>query len=272
MAKSNVMIIGPGALGKALGFLFFRDESVQFWGRTSRVIQTSSGKKAEVHCIQDQPFFKAVHQANVIVISTIDAAVKEMVQKIEPFVQPGQFIIHVSGSLNSALLSPLEERGAKIGVFHLLQTFHQDSYQHEQIFRNASASFVGDESVLNWLKPIAEKEQIFIKRLIDEQKKQLHIAAVFVCNFQHVLFDAAFKSTELPEQEVVRLLQPLINQTMDFMTHGGVMKKLSGPVKRGDWDTVKNHLKTLQDKPLQQDLYHVLSQYLKTALEQKDVR
>jgi predicted short-subunit dehydrogenase-like oxidoreductase (DUF2520 family) len=266
MSPNRVMIIGSGALGKALGLHFFKDEEVRFWGRINRSF-SFEGKQIQVYSTEQNQFFKELKEADVIVISTIDGAIKDTIEKIQPFIQKNQRILHVSGTQPITILKSLEDKEAHVGVFHILQTFHQDSYQKKDILFSTAASFVGSDDFFEWLKYYASKQNMHLLKVTDEQKKQLHIAAVFVCNFQHVLFDAARKSANLPEEELFLLLKPLIHQTIGYTTNGGVLTKLSGPVKRGDERTIQAHIDTLQKLPDQQKVYMALTDYLKKAVK-----
>lgn len=194
MNPFRVMIIGPGALGKALGLHFFKDHKVRFWGRSNRSF-VFDGLRVQVFSTHQQEFYEEAKAVDWIVIATVDSAIKEVVDDLEPYVQANQRVIHVSGTQALQVLQPLAEKGAKTGVFHVLQTFHQESYQHKGIFKSTSATFVGNKELFVELHDLAKQQNMKLLQVTDEQKKQIHIAAVFVCNFQHVLFDAARKSS-----------------------------------------------------------------------------
>ncbi len=265
MNPNRVMIIGSGALGKALGLHFFKNHTVQFWGRSNRSF-VFEGVSVQVFSSEQHQFYKEIKAADCIVLSTADGALQQTVQKIEPFVQAHQRVLHVSGTQSLQVLQPLTDKGAKIGVFHVLQTFHQESYKEPTIFKSASATFVGNNELFTELFDLAKQQEMQLVQVSDLQKKQIHIAAVFVCNFQHALFDAARKSSDLPENELMLLLRPLIHQTLNYTTNGGILSKLSGPVKRGDERTIQDHLEALRELPEQQKMYQVLTNYLKKAI------
>ncbi len=90
-----------------------------------------------------------------------------------------------------------------------------------------------------------------------EQKSHLHAAAVVACNYLITLLDASTRIGQvsgLDPEQIKRALYPLITTTLQNFKGGSFSDSLTGPIKRGDYQTVKKHLDLLKDYP---DLLHL---------------
>ena len=80
-------------------------------------------------------------------------------------------------------------------------------------------------------------------------KPLYHAACVFACNYLTVLMELSLATAEaapLDRQTYWRALQPLISSTINNIEEGDTSNALSGPIARGDEDTVSKHANHLQ--------------------------
>ena len=81
----------------------------------------------------------------------------------------------------------------------------------------------------------------------DEQRKHLHIAAVFVNNFSNHLFALAQDYCE-KHQIDYQLLMPLIHETISKIDTILPKQAQTGPARRNDHEIIEKHLQLLQDE------------------------
>jgi predicted short-subunit dehydrogenase-like oxidoreductase (DUF2520 family) len=91
-----------------------------------------------------------------------------------------------------------------------------------------------------------------------DQRKKIHIAAVFACNFNNHLM--AIADRLLKEESLdINLLKPLIKETINKLESVNPQLAQTGPAVREDHQIIEKHLKELQNKPYEQKLYKLLS-------------
>jgi predicted short-subunit dehydrogenase-like oxidoreductase (DUF2520 family) len=117
------------------------------------------------------------------------------------------------------------------------------------------------EEDLHILKQLGKTLSNTVVEIDSEQRKTLHIAAVFVNNFTNYMYTIG---SEICNEHKIdfKLLQPLIKETaakLDILTP---LQSQTGPAKRGDQKTLHNHLQIIKDKH-QRELYTLLSNAIK---------
>ena len=103
-------------------------------------------------------------------------------------------------------------------------------------------------------------------RVDEYEKRVIHLACVFYANFFTALAKIStsiLNKTNIPENKGLKILQPLIESTSYHILTQGISKGLTGPIKRGDIDTIKSHLDLLKvEFPEYLPIYKKLSQIL----------
>ena len=152
---------------------------------------------------------------------------------------------HVSGATPLAALEPHERRFS----LHPLQTFDRsgDSSQLD----GAWAAISGDtDEALAVARELAETLGLHSFELPDDERTLYHAGAVFASNYLVTLQRAAVR-LGVPAEGLV----PLMRRTID---HGF---ELTGPIARGDWETVEAHKKTIREQqPELENLYETLAE------------
>lgn len=102
-----------------------------------------------------------------------------------------------------------------------------------------------------------------IREMKDEERKQLHLAAVFVSNFTNAMFAAAEEVLEQDEKKMQMLL-PLLKDTAMRYKGTKAAELQTGPALRGDAATMARHKKYLEKHTLLNILYSAVSDYIRT--------
>ena len=108
------------------------------------------------------------------------------------------------------------------------------------------------------LKNLADSISENVQKVNSDQRKAIHVAAVFACNFSNHLYVIA--DHILSENKLsFDLLKPLIMETADKIKNNSPLKMQTGPAIRGDKKIIKAHLKILSGNKNYQQLYKLLS-------------
>ncbi|MEL7834714.1 Rossmann-like and DUF2520 domain-containing protein [Fodinibius sp. Rm-B-1B1-1] len=198
---------------------------------------------------------------NLIFITVTDRAIEEVAQQLSRL--SGDFndytIVHCSGNESAELLHPLRVKGASVASFHPLQTFTEQS--DAKAFQDIYFSLQGDKTVFPLLENIAQKLGAQTLEVTADQKSNLHAAAVMASNYLNTLLEAAIDTASLsglsPERAKEALL-PLVATTLRNIGEQSFENALTGPIKRGDIETVKRHIELLRGQPELMTIYQTL--------------
>ena len=189
--------------------------------------------------------------ADVYFVALKDSAFEEVLPQID---FQNKLLVHCSGSMP---LSCMEKYSENIGVFYPLQTFSKDrevDFSEIPVFIEANSP--GNEKKLI---QIAEKISGRVSVLNSEKRLNLHISAVFACNFVNHFYTIAsevLKSKEIPFE----LLKPLILETARKVQKLDPALAQTGPAVRFDENVISKHIKALQEFPEFQKLYEIVSE------------
>lgn len=174
-------------------------------------------------------------------------------------------VVHTSGLHPSAVLDPLAEQGAAPLSFHPLQTFTPDT--PPEAFEDIVIGVEGPSDAVSVGTVLARTLGATPLVLSAADKARYHSAAALASNglvalmgvVEELLATADLGETE-SGVEVGDIMTPLIEQTWVNLKGGSPENVLTGPVARGDRETVAAHLNALaEDTPHLLPLYAALS-------------
>jgi len=192
-------------------------------------------------------------ETDLFIIAVKDDAIGDIAQKLAQY---DKLIVHTSGATS---LNVLTQYTFKAGVFYPLQTF---SKTKEVNFRTVPLCIEGaDEQITIQLEELARNISNNVYRVNSDQRKILHLAAVFACNFPNYLYYAAGKLLQQHDLDF-NLLRPLILETAEKVQDHLPADVQTGPAIRKDEKTMEAHLQLLQDNPELERVYTELSQLI----------
>lgn len=148
------------------------------------------------------------------------------------------------------------------GVFYPLQTFSPNqsfNWNEIPIFIEGS-----DSSVTSALKDLAETLSSRVMELSSPQRLQLHVSAVWACNFTNHMIRIASDILEDNHLDPT-LINPLIKETFEKAMKLGAKKAQTGPAIRQDFKTIQKHLDLLNYDPDLNELYHLVSRSIQMS-------
>ena len=157
-------------------------------------------------------------------------------------------VLHLSGSRGSDALGALAPSGAALGSLHPLQTLVEPERTPDHL-RGAWAAVEGMPRAVEIAERLARDVGLRPFRLRPEAKSLYHAGAVFASNYFVVVEAVAerlLRKAGLAEGEAWAALLPLVAGTLDNLSGQGPLAALTGPVARGDVDTVARHLAVLE--------------------------
>lgn len=192
--------------------------------------------------------------ADVYLISVRDDALNDIAEALRGVLgRTDAIIAHTAGSV---ALHVLETRFTHCGVLYPMQTFSKTKpldYSAIPFFIEGKG---GAERVL-WR--LAESVSANVYVADSHQRKTLHIASVFACNFVNHCF--AISERILSEANVpFRVMLPLIQETIAKVQIMSPSQGQTGPAVREDHTIMDEHIRMLCDKPIEQEIYKLLSQ------------
>ncbi|MEX8546453.1 MAG: Rossmann-like and DUF2520 domain-containing protein [Mucilaginibacter sp.] len=190
-------------------------------------------------------------ETDLIVISVKDDAV-ETVASFIPI--KNVLVVHTCGSVG---LQTLKKYFDTCGVFYPLQTF---SKTRELDFRSVPLCIEStDKNSTARLLDLGRSISNNVTYIDSAQRKTLHLAAVFACNFPNYLYAVAAELLSKQQMDF-GLIKPLILETASKVQSFLPQEVQTGPAKRRDGQTMAAHLELLQQYPEWQQLYTLLSQ------------
>ncbi len=161
--------------------------------------------------------------------------------------------LHTSGATSKEIFAA---KTNQYGVFYPLQTFTKSVSLSQSVFSVLIES--SSEEIQQALEKLAAQIQLPFQYADSDQRKNIHLAAVFACNFSNHLFQIA--SQILAEQNLpFELLLPLIQETVAKLNHLSPLDAQTGPAIRNDQAVISAHIALLKEHPQWAELYQLLS-------------
>lgn len=172
-------------------------------------------------------------------------------------------IVHTCGAVEMNIFS---NKAARYGVMYPLQTF---SEMIPMELNNVPFCIeASDMETLKVLRQVASKVSGTVVEIDSEQRKVLHLGAVFACNFPNALYamaDDILKTADLPFE----LLHPLILETARKTTRDRPWEIQTGPARRHDLSTIQTHEAMLKDMASYKEIYTLLSNAILAHFQSK---
>ncbi|SFW61137.1 Rossmann-like domain-containing protein [Sinomicrobium oceani] len=249
----TVVIIGSGNVATHLCTAFRNSTGV-------RVIQTFNRKNKAIGTIPVTDDYALLRLADLYIIAVSDDAIAEVSQQL-PFT--GRLVVHTSGSV------ALEElhSGNRKGVFYPLQSFSMNKTVN---FADIPLCIeAADESDTVFLKTVAGSISDHVHPVDSDQRRSLHLSAVFVNNFTNYMYTIGHelcKENRLPFD----LLRPLIRETAAKIEDVSPEEAQTGPARRHDESTIRKHLDLLKPHPGYEEIYRLLSKNIREMYPEQE--
>ena len=261
--KPVIAIVGCGRVGTALA-KFLSEAGYKISGLASKSISsakrladlTGTGRFTKIP-------WEITKEADIVFLTTPDSEISDTCSNIafNYGFKRDSVVLHCSGALPSTILSSAKSCGAFIGSMHPMQSFALNEGNGSP-FHGIIFAVEGDAQALHIAAKIAVDLGADCIPINTEDKTLYHAAAVVASNYLVTLLSLAFRLIEhagISSSDTWKVLNPLIEGTLSNIEKAGITEALTGPIARGDVETVKRHIEAIGEKsPELLDLYNTL--------------
>jgi predicted short-subunit dehydrogenase-like oxidoreductase (DUF2520 family) len=197
----------------------------------------------------------SISPSKIFIIAVPDDVIAEVVKALK--LPPNSILVHTSGSQPLSALAYAST--PNVGVFYPLQTFSKAKkidFKELPIFIESEQSQV-EKMLVKMGKAISKK----VLKVSSEDRKALHVAAVFASNFTNHMLTIA--EGIMDEHKLnFELLKPLIVETINKSLSIGPKKSQTGPARRGDLEILDHHYDFLKTDEQLAEMYKLISQHI----------
>ena len=277
--RPNVGFIGAGALASTLSVAL----SAAGWqvdavaSRTHASARRLARLVPGCHSLTEPQ--AVVDRCRLIFLTVPDDAISKVASSLHWPADRG--VVHCCGAGTSALLSPAETHGALFGSFHPLQTFaalptDEDPTTLATYAQKRLDGITFAVEATGWLRQALQSMASDLGgqtiEVSPEHRPLYHASAVMSCGALIALLRSAaalWQAMGVDQQTAFQALMPLSRTTLENAVALGPEAATTGPVTRGDVDTVRTHLQALKTRapevlPLYTELTRVLITHTST--------
>ncbi|HKL83343.1 MAG TPA: Rossmann-like and DUF2520 domain-containing protein [Desulfobacter sp.] len=262
--KRRFSVIGCGRVGICLAAFLFKKayEPAGFFSRSKTSAQAAR-TAAGCGTVFDTAA-ECARAGDIVFITTPDGLIESICGDLaqQNALGPKTMVFHLSGAHSSEILAQAKQAGAVVGSIHPLQSFTLYEPGQANPFEGINISVEGDPDAVCQGKDIAAALGAQAFAIPTESKTLYHASAVVASNYLVTLVRFALTllmETGLREDVAFEILSPLIQGTFSNIGSKGCTRALTGPVVRGDHETVSRHLADIDEKtPEFSALYRLL--------------
>jgi len=253
MPKPKIAIIGPGVVGRSIGRLLKENRFpiAAVAGRSSEGVRSAlefiGGGRA------GRSPAAAARGADVVFLTTPDRMIRPVCEEIAAAkgFKRGAVVFHCSGAHGASLLASARAREACVAALHPLQSFASPE-EAVRFMRGTYFTFDGDEKAAAVAGRIVDALGGKMVRIAPGNRALYHAASCVLSNYLVSIADLGLimlKLAGLNEAEAAQAARPLLRGTVENIGKLGLPAALTGPIARGDVETVERHLKALAPLP-----------------------
>lgn len=185
-----------------------------------------------------------VGRAEVVVLAVPDDSLAEVARELAPYVRRGQVIAHTSGRHGLAVLAPLADAGAHTIAMHPAMTFTGTEIDLDRDCVFGVTAEVADRDVAETLVAELGGQVMWVA---EADRAKYHAALAHGANHLTTIVTQAMDLLRgIGAEDPAAVLRPLLTAALDnTLAYGDAA--LTGPVARGDVDTVRAHIANLDD-------------------------
>ena len=165
-------------------------------------------------------------------------------------------VVHTSGTLSIDILQGMS---GNAGVLYPLQTLTKGvsvDISAVPFFIEASSG-----SSMQEMEELAASLSARVYKANSRQRLQLHMAAVFACNYSNFMYTMA--ADLLSDSGFnFEVLSPLIAETTHKAINTGSLAAQTGPARRGDFNVIRKHIGLLASKPEYAEIYRLIARMI----------
>ena len=243
----KIGFFGAGKVAVSLG-KYFKNNGLDIAGFYSKTFASTEFARdfTETNGYSDLESF--VLDCDIIFITTNDDELVNGFNEISNFDLENKIIVNTSGSYSSSIFSNARKLGAFPYSLHPIYPFSDKETSYKNLGQ-AVFTLEGAEEKLSLVKGLVEgcgNKVILMKG----DKKTYHLACAMASNLTLALLSLSSKYLQkvgFNEEDSIAALRPLVESNINSIFDKGFVNSLTGPVVRGDVDTIEGHLSKLNE-------------------------
>lgn len=251
MNIKNIIIIGAGNVATHLAITLQKAgyNILQVFSRTEASASTLATR---LGCPYTTDIDKVSSEGQLYIVSVKDSALDSLLTPLTRRA-PQALFVHTAGSVP---MNIWQGQAQRYGVLYPMQTFSKQrpvDFHEVSFFTEANT-----QDDLKALNGIALSLGSKVYEASSEQRRYLHIAAVFACNFTNHMYaiaDHLLSAHGLPFEAML----PLIDETARKVHELSPVSAQTGPAQRYDENVINRHLEMLQSEPRLATIYEQIS-------------
>lgn len=274
MAMPKLNIVGCGHVGRVFARLFAQHQVFQVQDILNRNQGSSAHALLFVGVGRALESLHDLRAARVWLLGVNDDQILPLAQALWAAhkLRPGDIVFHLSGAMPAAALHSLQQHGVLVASVHPIRSF-ADPARVLADFAGTCCTLEGDAKALQLLQDALQRIGARVLPIDGSKKAQYHAASVFACNYLNTLFEVALQNWEaagISRAQAQEFAAPLVRETLENILRLGPAPALSGPLARGDMQTVARHQQALQaSNPQHAALYDAFIPLTQQLAEQK---
>lgn len=258
--SNKISFIGTGNVSWHLGQIFEQKGNIicEVYGRNAQKVKAFSKELFDCKAKTDSDFSDS--KAQIFFLCVSDDAIQEVLDQL--ILPDNTILVHTSGSVSIDVLTKWkifsENESIAVGVFYPVMTFTKNEKLHVNFVPFCIEA--DTESAEQLLVKMAQKISKTVFIVDSDERKVLHLSAVFANNFTNHLWAMTQKIMDANDLDM-SLINPLILESAQKAVNAfDIAGMQTGPAKRGDAKTIKKHLDMLASEPDTQKVYRVMSE------------
>ncbi len=245
----DIVIIGAGRVGTAMSIALSEKGH-----KILKVISRSDKKAGDLAKRLNSDYSNDLvlpGGTELVIIAVNDSSISSVIDDIRP--KGNELVVHTAGSVG---IDIFKGNYKNYGVLYPLQTFtigRKYDFSTIPLFIETN-----DDRSFGLLKSFAGGISGRVYRLNSNDRRYLHLSAVFASNFVNHMFTAGKDLSEMAGLEF-DVLVPLIRETLAKASEIGPDKSQTGPAVRNDKKTIEKHLDLLSFSPGLKEMYRVIT-------------
>ena len=265
--RTRITIVGAGNLGTALALSLHGagcvvDQIVFRGGRASRRKAAALAKRvgARAEAIARVTIGRVKIEAEVVWLCVPDDAIARVAGSLARKADwRKKFVLHSSGALASGELMALRRRGASVASVHPMMTFVAGS---QPSFLAVPFAIEGDAAAVRVSRALVKSLGGKAYAIRAQDKVAYHAWATFASPLLTVLLATTEQVAALANinrHEAKARMLPMLRQTLANYAALDAAASFSGPIVRGDVETIRRHLRALGKVPAAKEVYVALA-------------
>lgn len=262
----KVNFIGCGRLGKTLAFLLKQTGQVKIQHIVNKNYVNAEKAAAFIGEGRACQNIKQLEPADIYFITTPDHVISNLCNDLLQHnkLNKNNIVVHCSGLFSSELLQPAIKYGCFVGSLHPSNSFADPDISIPN-FKNTYCTFEGHEQTYKVISPLIEKAGGIVLKISKDKKALYHAAGVFSANYLVTLFHVAtecYQHAGLDTETAKAMTAKLMQNTLTNITSlNSAQKALTGPLSRGDIQTIQKHMESLHSETNFAHLYQLMAKH-----------